>query len=196
MTVSIIAVHIIIVVFPVFCASVVRRVDINAVYLARVQVFQKLQGMVVVRFDERVPKVAVRRVADRVDGLEIGVNGLAEFRHADKRLHRELCRGAFVLVEASGNTVLDLEHGIKIVDMAGLERGLAPRLHRDIPQRRTLRQMFFKHQAEFLLFCELLHLGGDPRAQIRVFYLCYQFIQNSHLLVLLLCGIICLRRWF
>ena len=33
--------------------------------------------------------------------------GLAEFRHADKLLHRKLCRSAFVLIEASGNTVLD-----------------------------------------------------------------------------------------
>ena len=176
MTVSVTSVHIVIVIFPVLCAGIVGRVDIDAVHLARIQVFQKLQGMVVVRFDERVPQIAVRRVADRVDGLEIGVNGLAEFRHADKLLHWELCRGAFVLIEASGNTVLNLEHGIKIVDMAGLERGLAPRLHRDIPQRRTLRQVLFKHQAEFLLLCELLHLGGDPRAQIRVFNLSYQFI--------------------
>lgn len=86
----------------------------------------------------------------------------------------------FVLIEASGNTVLDPEHGKKIVDMAGLERGLVPRLHRDIPQRRALRQVLFKHQAEFFLFCELLHLGGDPRTQIWVFDLSYQFIQNSH----------------
>ena len=139
-------------------------------------VLQQLQGMVVVRLDQRVPQVAVRGVADRVDGLEIGVNRLAEFRHADKLLHRKLCRSAFVLIEASGNTVLDLEHGIKIVDMAGLERSLAPRLHRDIPQRRSLRQVLFKHQAEFLLLCELVHLGGNPRTQIRVFDLSYQFI--------------------
>ena len=195
-TVLVVIVHIVVVVFPVLCAGIVGRIDIDAVNFSGIEVFQKLQSMVVICLDERVPQVAVRCVADRVNGLEIGVNGLAEFRHADKLLHRELCRGAFVLIEAGGNTVLDLEHGIKIVDMAGFERGLAPRLHRDIPQRRTLRQVLFKHQAEFLLFRQLLHLGGDPRAQIRVFYLCYQFIQNSHLLVLLLCGIICLRRWF
>ena len=94
--VLVVIVHIVVVVFPIASARVIRRVDVDTVHLAGIEVLQQLQGMVVVSLDERVPQVAVRRVADRVDGLEIGVNGLAEFRHADKLLHRELCRGAFV----------------------------------------------------------------------------------------------------
>lgn len=115
---GVVLIYIIAIVFPVFGVFlIIGWVDVDTIHLASVQVLQQLQGMVVICLDERVPKVAVRRIADRVDGLEIGVNGLAEFRHADKLLHRELCRGAFVLIEAGGNTVLDLEHGIKIVDM-------------------------------------------------------------------------------
>ena len=63
-TVSIIAIHIVVVVFPVLCAGIVGRVDIDAVHLTRIQIFQKLQGVIVVRFNQRVPKIAIRCIAN------------------------------------------------------------------------------------------------------------------------------------
>ena len=71
MTILIVAIHIIVVVFPVPCACIVRRIDVDAIHLPGIEVFQKLQGMVVVRLDQRVPQVTIRRIADLVDGLEI-----------------------------------------------------------------------------------------------------------------------------
>ena len=63
-TVSIIAIHIVVVIFPVLCASIVGRIDIDAVNFSGIEVFQKLQGMVVVRLDQRVPKIAIRCIAN------------------------------------------------------------------------------------------------------------------------------------
>lgn len=71
MTILITVIHIIVVVFPIFRPCVVGRIDINAIHLSGIEVFQQLQGMVVVRLDQRVPQVTVRRIADLVDGLEI-----------------------------------------------------------------------------------------------------------------------------
>ena len=70
-TILITVIHIIVVVFPIFCPCVVGRIDINAIHLSGIEVFQQLQGMVVVCLDQRVPQVTVRRIADLVDGLEI-----------------------------------------------------------------------------------------------------------------------------
>ena len=64
MTVSIIAVHIVVVIFPVLCAGIVGRIDIDAVNFSGIEVFQKLQGVIVVRFNQRVPKIAIRCIAN------------------------------------------------------------------------------------------------------------------------------------
>ena len=100
-------VHIVIV-DPILVPRVVRRIDVDAIHLPGIEVFQKLQGMVVVRLDQRAPQVTVRRIADLVDGLEIRVNWLPELRHADKFLDLKLCRGALVFIQACGNAILDL----------------------------------------------------------------------------------------
>lgn len=69
MTVSVTSVHIVIVIFPVLCASIVGRIDIDAVNFASIELLQKLQGMVVVRLDKCMPKITVRCIADSVNRL-------------------------------------------------------------------------------------------------------------------------------
>ena len=71
MSILIRVVHVIVIVFPVSRPGVIGWIDVDAIHLSRIEVFQKLQGMVVVRLDQRVPQVTVRRIADLVDGLEI-----------------------------------------------------------------------------------------------------------------------------
>ncbi len=49
---SVVDVYIVIVVLPVSRPCVVRRVDVDAIHLAGVEVFEELEGMVVIGFDE------------------------------------------------------------------------------------------------------------------------------------------------
>ena len=67
-----------IVIFPFIFTCIVRRVDVDAVHLFRIQVFQQLQGMVVISLDQRMPQIAVRRIAHGVQLFEIGINRLAK----------------------------------------------------------------------------------------------------------------------
>ena len=71
MPILIAIIHIVIIVFPIARTSVIGWIDVDAIHLSRIEILQKLQGMVVVRLDQRVPQVTVRRIADLVDGLEI-----------------------------------------------------------------------------------------------------------------------------
>ena len=57
--VSIRAVNIIVVVLPVLCSGVVWWIDVDAVHLLCVQIFQQLERVVVVRLNQRMPKVAI-----------------------------------------------------------------------------------------------------------------------------------------
>ena len=88
MPVGIVAVHIVVIVFPVTSPCVIVWVDLDTIYLSSIEVFQKLQGMVIVRLDQRVPQVAVRRIADGIQRLQIGIDGLTELGHANQRIHR------------------------------------------------------------------------------------------------------------
>ena len=108
MPILIAVIHIIVIVFPVSRPCVIGWIDVDAIHLSGIEILQKLQGMIIVRLDQRVPQVTVRRIADLVDGLEIRVNWLPELRHADKFIDLELCRGALVFIQACGNAILDL----------------------------------------------------------------------------------------
>lgn len=59
MPISIRAIHVVVVVLPVFRTGVIRRIDVDAVHLLCVQVFQQLERVVVVRLNQRMPKVAI-----------------------------------------------------------------------------------------------------------------------------------------
>lgn len=133
-------------------------------------------GMVVVRLDQRVPQVTVRRIADLVDGLEIRVNGLPELRHADKLINRKIFRSALVLIQAGCDAVLYFEHGIEVTDMTGFQRNFRAFPYGDIPERSAFGQMLFKHQSELFLLCQLFNLGCNASSQVGIFDLCYQFI--------------------
>ena len=91
MPICITSVHIVVVVLPVPCSRIVGWIDIDTVHLTSIEILQQLQGMVIVRFDQCMPKVAVRRIADRVDRLQIRINWLAKFRNGNKIIQSKLC---------------------------------------------------------------------------------------------------------
>ena len=74
--------------------------------------------MVVIGFDEGMPKIAVRRVLDKVQRLQRGINRLPKFRHSNDIAHLE----RFLLVCLSAVTQysipVDLKNGIYITDIA------------------------------------------------------------------------------
>ena len=73
MPILIAVIHIIVIVFPVSRPCVIGWIDVDAIHLSGIEILQKLQGMIIVRLDQRVPQVTVRRIADGIDGLEIRV---------------------------------------------------------------------------------------------------------------------------
>mgnify|MGYP005848308231 CR=1 FL=1 len=69
MAISVRAVHIIVIIFPILGSRVIGRVDVNAVHLFCIQILQQLESMVVIGFDEGMPKIAVRCVLHKVQRL-------------------------------------------------------------------------------------------------------------------------------
>ena len=67
MTVSVRSIYIVIVVFPVLGTSIVRRINVYAVHLLCIEIFQKLQRMVIIRFNQGMPKAAVRSILHSVN---------------------------------------------------------------------------------------------------------------------------------
>ena len=66
MSIGIVAIHIVVIVFPVSRPCVIGWVDVDTIHLSGIEVLQQLERMVVVRFNQRVPQVAVRRIADGI----------------------------------------------------------------------------------------------------------------------------------
>ena len=55
MPIGIVTIHIVVIVFPVTSPCVIGWVDVDTIYLSGIEVLQKLERMVVVRFNQRVP---------------------------------------------------------------------------------------------------------------------------------------------
>ena len=77
-------IDIIVIVFPVTCAGIVWWVYVNAINLLGIEIFQKLKRMVIISFDQCMPKIRIRRIADRINRFQIWINWLTEFRYRDK----------------------------------------------------------------------------------------------------------------
>ena len=150
--IGIVAVHIVVVILPVFGSRIVRRVDVNAIDLSRIQVFQQLQRVVVVCFDQRMPQVAVRRIAYRVHPFEARVDRLPEAgdRHqiAHGKFFGRLLRLAPAFCLAVGNRPDD----ISFLNVRTLDGDQTAAFDGKIPERSTFRDVILENQPEFLLF--------------------------------------------
>ena len=54
-----------VIVFPILRACIVRWVDVNAINFSIFEnILQQLQGMVIIRLNQRVPQIGIRRIAN------------------------------------------------------------------------------------------------------------------------------------
>ena len=180
MAISVRAVHIIVIVFPILGPCIIGRVDVNAVHLFCIQVLQQLESMVVIGFDEGMPKVAVRRVLHKVQRLQRGINRLPKFRHSNDIAHLERFLLMCLSTITQHSIPINFQNGINVTDITGFQCNLAPDTDRHIVKWCTFRQMFFKNQAELLLFYEFFRLLHDPLTKYRIVNLLDQILQKCH----------------
>ena len=118
MAISVRAVHIIVIVFPILGPRIIGRINVNAVHLFCIQILQQLERMVVIGFDEGMPKIAAWCIFHKIQRLQRGINRLPKFRHSNDIAHLE----RFLLVCLSAVTQysipVDLKNGIYITDIA------------------------------------------------------------------------------
>lgn len=92
MAVGIIAVYIVVVVFPIAGACVVGRINIDTIYLARIEVRKKLKRMVIVSFYYFVPQRRIRRGGDFVYWLKIRINWVAKISKRQQFVYSDMIR--------------------------------------------------------------------------------------------------------
>ena len=151
MPIDVSRIYVIIVVFPIPRPRIVGWIDINAIHFSCIKVFQQLKRMIVVGLDQRMPKVAVRGIADSVDWFQIRIDWLPKFGNRDKVIDREFYRLCLTALYANSFSIFDLQNLIEITDISCLESSLNSTADRNIVKRRTFRKMFFKNKAKLLL---------------------------------------------
>ena len=163
--VGIVAIHVVVIVFPVTSPCVIGWVDVDTIHLSGIEVLQQLECMVVVRLDQRVPQVTVWRIADCVQWLQIGIDGLTELGHTHQHIYRQHDALLRRLVETGSLSILDFLYIVDVRNLSVLLGHDGTALYRDIVKRCGLRQMLFKYQTEFLLAIGPLHLCANPLTQ-------------------------------
>jgi len=180
MPIGICVIYIIVVIFPVPRASVVRRINVDTVHLAGIEVLEKLQSMVIVRLNERMPQVTVRCVLDYIHRDKLRIDGVAEFRYRYQFVNCYLLRLSAVFEHTSRHTVRDLEHAIDDIHRAVPAGNRAAAFDWDIIQRCAFRQVFLEHETELFLLRKTIHLGGNALTQDFVLYLIYKIVYYGH----------------
>ena len=179
MTVLVVLIHIIIVVLPILRASIVRRVNVDAIHLPRIRILQKLQRMIIVRLNHRMPEVALRRVLHLIERLQIWINRRPELRRGRQLAHgnRLLLLAAILL--AQRHLPIHALHRPEIACVIlPCDKGVF--LHRHVIQQRTFRQVTLEHEAERLVVLQLFRLRTQARAEHRVTHLRNQIVNGCH----------------
>ena len=117
-------VHIIVIVFPVFCAGVIGRIDVDTIHFSRIQIFQKLQSMVVICFNQGVPKVTVWGIAHFVQHLETGIDWVTQFCRCHKVINRKFYRFIPISRQAESLPALNFQNSISFVRLSPAKRYL------------------------------------------------------------------------
>ena len=125
--------------------------------------------MVVIRFDECMPQIAVRRITHLTQRLQAGIDGFTKFCGDYQICHRQFYRVLAVLRQTNGLVTVDFQHRIRLTDFSAFQRYPLTLADRNAIQRRTLRQVFLKHQTEFLLLQCLISSFLNLRPQLRIF---------------------------
>ena len=138
MTKAVALIHIVVVVFPIACAGVVRRVYVNHVHLALVAIKQKLEGVEIVGVDEQMPRFVRPAAFNTLHRHKRRINRVAKTAH-----HHEVSNGKFFARQfgrwitphrtvANGNVLVDAFDAPKLVAGFAFERNQFAQLHRQI----------------------------------------------------------------
>gem|GEM_PF-4513040 len=115
---SIIRIHIIIIILPVPCPGIIRRIDVYAVHFSLIQVFQELERVVVIGFDDGVPQFVIRRVFDFGDGFERREDWFADEGYGYKFVEWQCSLFGGRFVYAQRVFFVDFEDGVYVIDFA------------------------------------------------------------------------------
>ena len=175
MTVTIISIHIIIVVFPIGSTTIVRRVYIDTIHLLRIKISQELESMKIVCLYQRVPKVAIWSILNRVHIFEARVNWLTILCHANEVLARNLQFLTCYRMVASSHPTAHTHHLPKNIlcepfVIIHLANHLASTADRIVIEQSHLWHMILKHKSKLFMLGQLFHLLCHMKAKFRILY--------------------------
>ena len=119
MAVSIRAVHIVVIILPVLCTSIVWRINIDTIDLFCIKVFQQLKGMIIVRLNQSMPKVTARSVLYSVNRFQCRIDRFSEFRDRYKFIQLEVFLLMCFPAVAQNFIAFNLDNGINVTDISG-----------------------------------------------------------------------------
>ena len=120
MAVSIRVVHIVVIILPVLCTSIVWRINIDTINLFCIKVFQQLKGMIIVRLNQSMPKVTVRSVLHSVNQFQRWVDWLSKFGHYHNFIHLEDFLLVCLTAVAEHFVTINFHDRINIANVSGL----------------------------------------------------------------------------
>ena len=181
MTICIRAINVIVVVFPISRTRIVGRINIDTIHFSGIKILKKLKRVIVVSFNESVPKIAIWSIANTVHRLEIGIDRITKLCHGHKLVHLKGCNLVHILLLALRLIAFDFQYSVNLAHLAGFERNKSTSLNGNVIKRRTFGQMLLEHKSKLLLFIHSVNFGLYPCAKFRIFYLSDQIINCCHL---------------
>ena len=129
--------------------------------------------MVVVGFNERVPKVALRGITEGIQSLQVRIDRLAKTSDTDQVGQRK--RFFFVVLRAFADSgiAINLTDNVVVTNLAAFECDDGTLLHRMVVQRRAFRKMVLENKAKLLLLCHPVQFLSNLEAKFRIWYLSY-----------------------
>ena len=145
MAICIRSVYIIIIVFPVFSTSIIWRIDVNTIHFTCIQIFQKLQCMIIIRLNQGMPKITIWCIAYTVQWFQIWINWFSKLSYtyqiADWNHFLFFCD----LVRTNRHSILYSKYFIHSADRTSLLSYTGASLYRHIIKRCTFWKMLLKH---------------------------------------------------
>ena len=180
MSIRIIAINIIIIILPISRTSIIWWIYINTINFPGIKIFQQLKRVIIVCFNQSVPKITLRSIADRIDRLQIRIDWFAKFSNRNKISHRKLRSFCFPSLYTECFSIFYFKHLIEVTDVSSSESSLNSPPDGNIVERRTFRKMIFKNKTKLLLFGELVYFLLNSVPKIRIRNLPDKIIDRSH----------------
>ena len=137
--------------------------------------------MVVIRFNQGVPKVTVWCIAHFVQHLEAGIDWVTQFCRCYEVINRKFHCFISVSRKAESLAVLNFQNSISFICLSPTKRYFQALPDRNLIEGRTLRKVFLKHKAKLFLFYQFVCRCLNLRPQLWILYFLNQFIQCCHI---------------